>query len=296
LSFPIDVQIGPKFAIPFSFNFDLNYSTGGQNEPGGYGNKPKGGGPRIPPADRPKERPEIPEPPNISGSWSKADCINGKPLFTPVDWSGKGFDGVADALNKLNSVIGPWQENTYDCGDELPAEPIFAVPVSQYTGNYDFEPSVTLHFYEPTELAIAAGRTNRVRRSISIPVATPPSNPQSFLDTECQFWEDFEWNCGIITCRALLPNSQATVTVNAETSQEGQRVLEAVMNRYGQTFDPIGGLRIGTGAGPRDSSGRGGLRIVTTVKFHSIGYSTMEANYGPRHPLSVAARGPSSSA
>lgn len=296
LSFPITIQAGPLVFAPTQFNFDLNITagTGQPSSPGpDYGTKPTGGGPKPPVTDRTDECPEIPEPPTISGSWSKADCVEGEPLFTPVNWSGKGFDGVADALNKLNSVIGPWQENSYDCDDDVPLEPIFAVPISQYTGQANFEPSVTLHFYEPNELAIQAGRTNRVRRSISIPVATPPSNPQSFLDIECQYWENFEWRCGIVACRARLPNGQGVVTVNAESDSEGQRVLDAVMSRYGQTFDPIGGLRIGTGAAPRDSQGRGGLRITTTVKFHSIGYSTMSGNYGPIYPDSVMARGPS---
>jgi hypothetical protein len=294
LSFPVTVLNGPNINFPFSFNFDLNYSTGGSPSGGGdYGNKPSGSGPKLPPADRPSECPEIPEDPQISGSWSKADCINGEPLFTPVNWSGKGFAGVADALNKLNQVIGPWQENTYDCDDELPMEPLFGIPVSEYTGHTTFEPSVTLYFYEPNLLAVEAGRSNRVRRRITIPVAVPPADPDAFLDAEAQFWEGYEWQCGVIVGRAKLPGGAGNVMCQAITGDESLRVLTAVFNRYGQPLDYERGFRYSTGAPPTDQGGKGGLRIQTTVRFHCISYADMATTYGPVYPSAVLLKGPS---
>jgi len=293
LSFPINVMTGPIFAIPFNFNFDLNYSTGGQGEPDGYGNKPKGGGPKLPPAERPKECPEIPEDPQVSGSWSKADCVNGEPLFTPVSWSGKGVAGIADALNKLNQVIGPWQENTYDCDEDLPMEPLFGIPVSEYRGQHNFEPQITLYFYEPNLLAIEAGRANRIRRRITIPVAVPPTDPNAFLDAEAMFWEGYEWQCGLAACRARLPSGRGAIICQALNETEGLRVLQAVFTRYGQTLDPIGGFRVGTGSAPTDSQGRGGLRVQTTVRFHCCSYSDQNQDFGPVYPAAVLAKGPS---
>lgn len=297
LSFPITIPVGPINVTPINFNFDLNISAGGgdPNSDPGYGNKPAGGGPKLPPADRPKPKVQTDDP-SYNGSWTKVDCNNKQQQNSTITWSGSGAGAIADALKKLDQVLSNWQTKDIDCRPIIEQEGLYCVPATQFRELSQYYPQVGLWFREDPADAAANGRVKCAIRTVSCVVKNAPTDIDAFLQAECNYWENYTWQSGTFNCRYKSPETKGTIVVNAQTKAEGQRVLSSVLSRYGVTVDFTKYGRTSDGAAPYDPVGSAGPRIVTQVKFWKVTYSAMGGNYGPVYPESVLRAGRSRNA
>lgn len=296
LNFPITIAPGPISVGPIKFDFELNISTGGTGTPGfdpngpGYGNKPAGGGPKLPINDRPKVDPEPPF--NFNGSWAQKICnIDGSEIITAVPYTGTNFAGVQAAFTALSTVLGMWQEETIDCDPDSGEPLLYSIPIDQWRETIPYRPRVGLWFWESRQSAINAGRVTRCRRVITVPLDSEAIDPEIFIEGEVNFWENYTWEAGPVLCTYRTRELSQTLRLNAISQSEGTRVLTDILNRYGYPVDFSTAGRFTTGAVPNMGQSIGGGYIETTVQFYQASYSSEGANYAAKSPASVARAG-----
>lgn len=241
--------------------------------------------------------PDKPLPPATStqtefnGSWEMLRCnpTTGQIESVNQTYSGTNFAGIKSALTALNTVLGNWQEYTVNCDLGPEPEVMVGLPMGQWVLDNRFSPTVTFHYIETRESAIARGATYRTLRQVSLPVPQSETNYQDFLDRVISSAEGITYTGGAEGVVLQLPNLKGRYMVNAQTRAQGEALMLTLANICGLTLpNPVPWrYEAGQRFGGRGSSAQLLLNIPMELLKGTL--VTPGAIYGPTYTYSALA-------